>query len=29
MDGLSCAAVIIAALCIVGFWLWQDRGDEQ
>lgn len=29
MDGLGCAAVVIFALAIVGFWLWEDWKKEN
>lgn len=29
MDGLGCAAVVIFALAIVGFWIWESTGSDQ
>lgn len=29
MDGLGCLAVVVFALCVVGYWLWEDLKKEQ
>lgn len=29
MDGLGCLAVVIFALCVTGFWLWEDTRQHD